>query len=441
MTRRRVLETALRPAFRILCLLFLPVLAACQQASWQRQPPAPAAELPPASYVPGAWRVTLLGNGEVEFLGEISKASMAELQQVLESHPDIAVLQLTSPGGDRRALKAVLPVILARERTTFVPLLCASACAELFLAGKHRLLSQEGAIAFHQSRVVALSGAVAPQYLPQIEEAANADLKQSLLDRGVAADFADRVVATPHEALWFPTPEELRQGGIVTARAKPGRFAGPSTGADPASLLDWGLFGDPISVAFRDAYPLEYAAARAEVWQVIRRHGFADGRAFDVMLATIRDSVSPSLAVVSDAAAADFWRSMLRAIAYLDERQPMECYRVLNGGYLTDSLLGNDDESRVVSHLEAMLVALFRAVAEGPRQPAPTLAEHDAAFHLLARAMVEDGRIDAEDAAVLGDPEAYPERYCSILGRLLEASLDMPQPTQSVLLRSLMLRY
>ena len=432
------------PFLRLLALLLALMLAACQQASSGRPMATAAAsgELATPHYAPGPWRITLLGNGsEVEFLGEISKASMAELQQVLVTHPDIKVLQLTSPGGDRRALKTVLPTILAEDRTTFVPLLCASACAELFLAGKHRLLGEDAAIAFHQSRVVALTGAVSQQYLPQIEAAANQDLRQSLIDRGVAASFADRVLATPNEALWFPSPEELSAGGIVTERVTASRFAAPSTGADPAALLDWGLFGDPVSVAYRAAYPEAYAGVRTAIWQDIHRQGFADGAAFERMLAAIRDAVGPSLGVASDRAAAAFWRSMLSAIAYLDRRQPMECYRMLNGGYVTDSVLGNDDENRLVAHFEAMLVALFTALAEERRQPPPTLAEHEAAFEALASRMVEAGSIDEFDATVLAQPELYPERYCSILGRLLSASLAMPQPTQGVLLRSLMLHY
>jgi hypothetical protein len=55
--------------------------------------------------------------------------------------------------------------------------------------------------------------------------------------------------------------------------------------------------------------------------------------------------------------------------------------------------------------------------------------------------MVDAGSIDAFDASVLAHPENYPERYCGVLSRLLTASLAMPQPTQSVLLRSLMLHY
>jgi len=427
----------------IVLLLLLPALAACQQPSAGRGTPAtPSATLPPPAYAPGPWRVTVLGNGtEVEFLGEISKASMAELQQVLVAHPDVKVLQLTSPGGDRRALKSIVPTILAQERTTFVPLLCASACAELFLAGTDRVLGEDGAIAFHQSRVVSLGGGATAQYLPQIEAAANADLRQSLLDRGVAADFADRVLATPHEALWFPSTEELREGGIVTARATPGRFALPSTGADPAALLDWGLFADRVSVAYRSAYPEDYARVRAQIWQAIHRQGFGGGASYELMLATVRDAVGASLAVASDAAAAAFWRSMLTAIEYLDRRQPLECYNVLNGGFITGSLLGQDDENRLVAHFEAMLVALFQSVASEPRRLPPSRPEHEAAFEALARSMVEAGRIDAADAAVLADPTFFPERYCTVLGRLIAASLAMPQPQQSVLLRSLMLKY
>ncbi|HKY95037.1 MAG TPA: hypothetical protein VJL84_07000, partial [Kiloniellales bacterium] len=74
------------PFLRLLSLLLALMLAACQQPSSGRHlaTAAPSGELAPPRYAPGPWRVTVLGNGsEVEFLGEISKASMAELQQVL----------------------------------------------------------------------------------------------------------------------------------------------------------------------------------------------------------------------------------------------------------------------------------------------------------------------------------------------------------------------
>lgn len=84
---------------------------------------------------------------------------------------------------------------------------CYSACTTLFLAGRERTLGNNAILGFHAPFPIEPSGdpaTAAREY--------EAELRQA----GIPANFARRVVTTPHDAIWNPTIDELFAAGVIT---------------------------------------------------------------------------------------------------------------------------------------------------------------------------------------------------------------------------------
>ena len=422
-----------------LCLLTAVLVAGCQmpQRDSGAAPLASTAAVPPAQHSPGPYRVTLLAGGrDVEFLGEISIDSVAALQQVLVTHPEVRVLQLTSPGGRRSAVNDIWLTLVQRNLTTVVPLFCASACAELFLAGKKRVLPEGAVLGFHQSHI-RFVGAIEAEAISLVTAASNTAMADRMVERGVDRSFAQRAIATPPNSFWYPSAQELRTAGVVTQLG--GGFAVPSTGADLALLLDWSIFNSPVESAYHSAFPEDYAALRTAAWKTIRRESFASEQPAALIAQAIRGSIARALSVASDEAAASFVRGLTAGIAFVTRSSPEDCFAFFDGDLLTDATLDTESEERIGAYYTQLTAALFAAVGREPRQRPPTRAEYEAAFERLAARVRSKGVFDERDAPVMADPERDPARYCGLAVRLMDAVLQEPPPGRGILLRGMLL--
>jgi hypothetical protein len=83
--------------------------------------------------------------------GGISTGIAMKLEAALAEYPNIDTLVLSSPGGNPDEARAIYQVVKAAELTTWVPegKSCMSACAEIFLAGKERIIT--GVVGFHSA--------------------------------------------------------------------------------------------------------------------------------------------------------------------------------------------------------------------------------------------------------------------------------------------------
>ena len=334
--------------FGLLVLALL--LAACQAPHGAKQSASAAAsatQVPPAQRTPGPYRVTLLGDGsEVELLGEISVESIAALQQVLAENPQVRVLQLTSPGGSGKAVDQIWPALMQRQLTTVVPLFCASACAELFLAGDRRVLAEGAVLGYHQSFIRYARG-MDTDKVGLLVAAYNSEVVDRLLERGVAPAFAQKVIATPPDQLWFPTRQELSAAGVLTQRSAAAGFAAPSTGRELANLLDWSIFSSRLESAYRDAFPEDYATLRASAWKAVKADGFESTLQLGLMAAALETAIPRALSVASDAAAAAYVRALAAGMAFLANEQPQDCYRLISRKDLAQAARGSEGEERV----------------------------------------------------------------------------------------------
>jgi len=139
--------------------------------------------------------------------GTYGMGSDQAVRRALEQNPKIREVVLTGPGGRIGAGVEIARMIRNRRLATRVDTACASACTIAFLGGVERSIAPSGKLGFHRASFPGMSD-------DDMFEA-NRDMKRFLLSAGVAAGFAQRVLDTPADSIWVPTPEELLAARVV----------------------------------------------------------------------------------------------------------------------------------------------------------------------------------------------------------------------------------
>ncbi len=420
---------------RLLRSLLLPLLLLLAAGCATERDPQPGAVTGsagaslPAEREPGRYRLTLLGDGrELEFLGELTQESAAELQRALLRNPQVAVLQLTGPGGDMLQAQRLSQMIAARGLTTYVPLECVSACAELFLAGARRYLAPDAALGFHRVWVVGLGPG------SELETSSNAALLQGLLDRGVEEGFARRVMATPHQTVWYPGLAELQQAGVISGIRPRGDFAPPSTGADPSELLVWSSLNHATLWAFQAAYPDRHRALRLDLFADIRAAGFDLDSQNAIIDRALSREFGHALSLGGDPEITAFFATIRDTAVFLAAINPKGCGSLGLAGL---ELYG--PEAAIAEHLSARadnaIAAVFHSIAEGRGRPAPSREAYEQALVRFAAGLVADGVFSDSEWVLFDNAERDPQRFCLVFAKLLAAMLAAPPEGRSTLLR------
>jgi hypothetical protein len=139
--------------------------------------------------------------------GTYGMGSDQAVRRVLERNPKIREVVLSGPGGRMGAGFGISRMIRNRRLATRVDAGCASACTIAFLGGVDRSISAGARLGFHQASFPGMSA-------DDMFEA-NRDMKRFLLSAGVAPGFAQRVLDTPGDSIWIPTPEELLAARVI----------------------------------------------------------------------------------------------------------------------------------------------------------------------------------------------------------------------------------
>lgn len=130
------------------------------------------------------------------------------VRQALEQNPRIREVVLSGPGGRMGTGFEISRLIRNRRLATHVETACASACTIAFLGGVERSVAPGARLGFHRASFPGMSD-------DDMFEA-NRDMKRFLtMSAGVTPDFAQRVLDTPGDSIWVPTPEELLAGRVI----------------------------------------------------------------------------------------------------------------------------------------------------------------------------------------------------------------------------------
>src|SRR5262249_2264397 len=150
----------------------------------------------------------------------------------------IKVIQLTSGGGMLAAAFGMASLVDRRDLVTYVPKYCGFACTVVFIAGRERYLAVGAELAFGAAQA---SPTTTKNGIP-----INDVMEAWMRHQGVTDDFAKRAIATSPTTAWVPTPDELRQGHVVTGIGGDHPFATPSFRPDWPDVADRILLNHPF---------------------------------------------------------------------------------------------------------------------------------------------------------------------------------------------------
>jgi hypothetical protein len=140
--------------------------------------------------------------------GRLNIGAAQQVKEALDANPTIRTVVTGGPGGRVNAAYQIYELIRARRLDTRAIRACYSACTVVFLGGVRRSLGSAGRLGFHRTS------------FPGMDEAelaaGNRYLRDFLTFRaGIDASFVRKVMETPSDSIWVPTPEELLDAGVI----------------------------------------------------------------------------------------------------------------------------------------------------------------------------------------------------------------------------------
>jgi len=142
--------------------------------------------------------------------GDLGFGVSNKLKQVMAEHPNIKLLALRSPGGKSAEGNAIYHLVKENRMDTLVWDKCASACVDVYIAGKNRYITNTAEFGLHRSGHHwddRDSG-------PSAEDLYFAELQRKA---GVAEWLIQRGLEPSIHGLYEPSPQEAFDGRLATA--------------------------------------------------------------------------------------------------------------------------------------------------------------------------------------------------------------------------------
>jgi hypothetical protein len=137
--------------------------------------------------------------------GTLGESSIDKVQKIIDASPQATMLVLNSDGGREPAARELALRARQRHLNTSVQDHCLSACTFVFLAGIKREVADFADLGFHQPTATGMT--------QQGKAIAIEEMVEYYRSHGVRQWFIDHIVATPPESMWYPTQDELKEGG------------------------------------------------------------------------------------------------------------------------------------------------------------------------------------------------------------------------------------
>jgi hypothetical protein len=157
------------------------------------------------------WRVT--AQPELHRIiaeGGIGHGSADALERVVREYPELRLIELNSKGGYVSEMNRLVAIVENNHLDTFVREKCASACTDVFLAGKHRYVDVDAKFGFHQS---GYKGRPRDTEWSITEYMTSIDFRA----KGLPEPFIKKALNTSYYDLWRPDVMELKRSGFATA--------------------------------------------------------------------------------------------------------------------------------------------------------------------------------------------------------------------------------
>jgi len=241
-------------------------------------PPAPAPAAPPAVISrKQELQVTLSADGKTVYVvGMILEGSFHKFDAVLRSAPDVRVVHLSSAGGYTIEARLMAALVRKRKLDTYVEFYCASACTQVFVAGRQRVIGPLGQIGFHQAVQVGdrgMAGKVRPRTYRKLTQTTvfgvngNDTLRLAYELADVDPAFIDKALTYGHENMWLPPAKELLEARVITRQAEKSELPGPPGGAGSRDVVRAKLLESPLWQAAMTRMPEIAEDAVSDVWR------------------------------------------------------------------------------------------------------------------------------------------------------------------------------
>ncbi|MCY4334270.1 MAG: hypothetical protein OXC60_06300 [Litoreibacter sp.] len=168
-----------------------------------------------AQAIGGALFVEQTENGDFLVLdGKITSETSYWFQALATQGEVNGLIILQSPGGDPVAAHQVGRTIKQKGINTFVVAACFSACIDIFIAGKQRIMYEDGKLGLHawkSDRPTQETFRIAQQYWTEM---------------GYSRSIMAKAFKVPHEQIWLIEPKRARSLRMVTDILSPEQAPG-----------------------------------------------------------------------------------------------------------------------------------------------------------------------------------------------------------------------
>jgi hypothetical protein len=172
------------------------------------------------------YQIRILNHGkEIEVKGGIRLGLLDELKKNFKIHPNIRAIHLNSGGGILSESLNIFKYIKEKDIITYSSTGCYSACVNIFIAGRERLLNKNAQLGLHRGGFPGLNDT---NFI-----IANWKLKDFLVSNGVSEVFSNKVIQTPHDEVWKPSHKQLLEANIVDRIVNGDEFAMTETSFSP----------------------------------------------------------------------------------------------------------------------------------------------------------------------------------------------------------------
>ncbi|MFM5917218.1 MAG: hypothetical protein ACKOOL_06755 [Novosphingobium sp.] len=220
-------------------------------------------------------RIFLSADGETVYIvGAIMDDAFLRFDALLQQAPKVKRVYLASPGGLTLEGRLIAALVRKRSLDTYVGNYCASACTQVFVAGRQRVLGPEGELGFHQAVAVdekgetsAVKAASEKRLTPLSVFGVNGNdtLRLAYEQAGIDGGFIAKALARGHDDMWLPTTGELTAAHVITRRAAASEQPAPEgsqSRADIAALVA----ARPLWRSAQQLLPQAYAEGVSDAW-------------------------------------------------------------------------------------------------------------------------------------------------------------------------------
>ena len=164
---------------------------------------------------------------------ELKQSDVGQFMIWIADYANVDTIAVTGPGGYGPAGQEIAETIISFKFSTIAYGDCASACANIFMSGTSRLMTEDAKLGFHRPYVTASEEKAYYEYardgqgwqeefdyVPHIYDVALTDMLdivEFMTSRGIALDFILEAYSHSSYEMWKPEHSRLLEAGVVTS--------------------------------------------------------------------------------------------------------------------------------------------------------------------------------------------------------------------------------